>query len=225
MSQPSVLIVSDEAEFAPTIMARWQSERSLPAFVLTSTAAWKESLAAGCDMAVIAGVKEMSAALFQALEQSGKPVIFLVPESAEVQRVRSQFPRLMLLRHHEGWVEALVALAAESLRRLEANARARRAEQALAQAEGHATLGRYVLDMRHSLNNALTSVLGNSELLLLEPGAFSAQMHDQLATIHSMAVRIHDILQRFNAMETEMKLAAKSHSEMQVVPRTMMASR
>ena len=80
-----------------------------------------------------------------------------------------------------------------------------------------------MLDMRHSMNNALTSVLGNAELMLLEPGAFSAEVRDQLATIHTMALRIHDIVQRFSSMESEIKLATKSHSEMQV-PQTRLAA-
>ena len=46
--------------------------------------------------------------------------------------------------------------------------------------ERQATLGRYVLEMRHNLNNALTSLLGNSELLLLEPGALSAEARPQV---------------------------------------------
>lgn len=225
MPQPSVLIISDETEFAPSIMARWQAERMVPMFLLMGTPAWSESLIEACDLVLIAGVEQVDIPLFKKLEESGKPVIFLVPVTAELQRVRSQFPRMMLVRHHDGWVETLVALAVETLRRLEANARARKAEQAMAQAEAHAMLGRYMLDMRHSLNNALTSVLGNSELMLLEPGAFSAEVRDQLSTIHSMAVRIHDIVQRFSSMETEMRLSAKSQSEMNVVPRTFAAVR
>jgi signal transduction histidine kinase len=225
VSQPSVLIISDETEFAPTIMARWQTERTVPAFLLMGMPVWSESLVNACDLVLIAGVKEEDIPLFKKLEESGKPAIFLVPDTTELQRVRRQFPRMMLVRNHDGWVEALVALAVETLRRLDANARARKAEQALAQAEAHAMLGRYMLDMRHGLNNALTSVLGNSELMLLEPGAFSAEVRDQLSTIHSMALRIHDVVQRFSSMEMEMRLAAKSQSEMSVVPRTLAAVR
>jgi signal transduction histidine kinase len=213
VSQASVLIISDEPEFASTMMARWQTERSVPTFLLTTTPAWSESLVESCDLVVIAGVRDVETPLFKRVNESGKPAILLAPGGLELQRVRSQYPRFMLVREHEGWVDVVVALAAESLRRLDANARARRAEQALTQAEGHALLGKYMLDMRHSLNNALTSVLGNAELMLLEPGAFSADVRDQLATIHNMALRIHDVLQRFSSMESEMKLAAKSHSE------------
>jgi signal transduction histidine kinase len=73
-----------------------------------------------------------------------------------------------------------------------------------------------MLDMRHSLNNALTSVLGNSELLLLEPGTLSSDVRDQIDTIHTMALRMHEILQRFSSLEAEMNFAAKpSHSETQ----------
>ena len=225
MSQPSVLIISDEPEFASTMMAHWQTERSVPTFLLMTTPSWSESLLSSCDLVVVAGVNDIVAPLFRKVDESGKPAILLAPDTIDSQHVRSQYPRFMLVREHEGWVEVVVALAAESLRRLDANARARRAEQALTQAEGHAMLGKYMLDMRHSLNNALTSVLGNSELMLLEPGAFSAQVRDQLATIHTMALRIHDIVQRFSSLESEMKFAAKSQPEMKPPSPTFAAMR
>jgi signal transduction histidine kinase len=220
-----VLIISDEPEFGPTIMARWQTQRSVPEFQVTTTAAWSESLVAGCDVVLIAGVKQVVAPLFKYVDESGKPAVILVPDALELQQLRSEYPRFMLVREHEGWVDALVALATETLRRLDANARARRAELALAQAEAHAMLGRYMLEMRHSLNNALTSVLGNAELLLLEPGAFTAEVRDQIGTIHTMALRIHDILQRFSSMETEIKFAVKSHSEIAAPPPRLAAAR
>ena len=223
VAQASVLIISDEPEFAPTIMARWQSERNLPSFFVMATPAWSESLVAACDLVIMAGIREVVPTLFKAVDDSGKPALLLASNGLTLQQVRSDCPHFMLVREHEGWVDAVVALASESLRRLDANARARRAEQALTQAEGHAMLGRYMLEMRHGLNNALTSVLGNSELLLLEPGAFSAGVRDQLATIHTMALRIHDVVQRFSSMESEIKLAARSHSEMKP-PSTSLAA-
>ena len=70
-------------------------------------------------------------------------------------------------------------------------------------------LGRYMLEMRHNLNNALTSVLGNSDLLLLEPGSFSAQMRAQIVTIRNMTLRINEIMQRFSSLEKEMNVVAQ----------------
>jgi signal transduction histidine kinase len=78
-----------------------------------------------------------------------------------------------------------------------------------AQLKCHATLGQYIIDMRHNMNNALTSVLGNAELLLLEPGAFSAGVRSQLDTIRNMALRLHEILQRFSSLEKEFLFVQK----------------
>ena len=80
---------------------------------------------------------------------------------------------------------------------------ARRAERAAAKNEPHATLGRYILEMNHSVNNALTSMLGNAELLLLEPGQLSSQSLAQIKTIHSMALRINEVMQRFSSLASE----------------------
>ncbi len=66
-----------------------------------------------------------------------------------------------------------------------------------------------MLEMRHSLNNALTSVLGNSELLLLEPGSLSANARSQIDTIRNMALRMHEILQRFSSLEKELSFVER----------------
>jgi signal transduction histidine kinase len=105
-------------------------------------------------------------------------------------------------------------LAAEMLRRLDSSNRARRAEQTVAKLEHEATLGRYVKDVRHGLNNALTSVLGNAELLLLDPSRYSEEIKDQFETIHTMSLRMHEMLYRISSLEHEMKCAQKqSQSE------------
>ncbi len=112
------------------------------------------------------------------------------------------------------------------LRREEATARAPRAEHAAAARERDAILGRYMLEMRHSFNNALTAVLGNSELLLLEPGALSAQARDQMDTIHTMALRLREVMQRFSSLENELRFAEKaSHGETsEVLPANISSS-
>src|SRR5205807_4339955 len=113
-----------------------------------------------------------------------------------------------VLRRNDSWVEILVLAACEAVHRARAEARARAAELACAALERQATLGRYMLEMRHNVNNALTSVLGNSDLLLLEPGTLSASARAQLETIRNMTLRIHEVLQRFSSLEKEMNVAA-----------------
>ena len=70
-----------------------------------------------------------------------------------------------------------------------------------------------MLEMKHSVNNALTSMLGNAELLLLEPGQLSAQSLAQIKTIHSMALRINEIMQRFSSLASEMRDASQAETE------------
>lgn len=218
----SVLLVSADPEFASTVMARWQTERVVPAFVTLGESAASEAVVSACDLAITGPAPSDSlVAILRSLEAAGRPAICLVSDSATASTVRQANSRVITLREHEGWVENLVVVAGEMIRRIEATARARRAESALSDAQVNATLGKFMLDMRHGLNNALTSILGNSELLLLEPGALSAEHREQVETMHNMALRIHETLQRFTSLEMEMKLYSQSHHEMPLTSRNV----
>jgi signal transduction histidine kinase len=210
VDQPTVLIISDDAEFARAVTTRWQAERCVPAFTLMSGDVCLGTDPETFDVAIVGTLRPgILPAALATLEPSGKPILLLCKDSQSAQEVRETQPRVTVLRQHENWLDALVLLAAEALRRCEAMARARRAEQENAALQGQATLGRYMLEMRHNLNNALTSVLGNSELLLLEPGSLTAGARSQIDTIRNMAVRMHEILQRFSSIEKELSVLEK----------------
>jgi signal transduction histidine kinase len=215
MSNATVLIISDEADFSRMVVSRWQTERTVPAFTVMSSHLCTGASTAAYEVAIVGGVEhEKVRAIVAALVSSGRPVIFVANDGAVAKSAHEDHPRALVLRNYEGWVDALIVLAAECLRRMDAQARAERAEKKLQSQERDATLGRYMVEMRHGLNNALTSVLGNAELLLLEPGELSPQMRDQMATIHTMTLRIHEIVQRFSSLETEMSFVEKeSHGE------------
>jgi signal transduction histidine kinase len=222
VEQPTVLIISDDAEFARAITLRWQAERCVPAFTLMSGDVCLGTDPETFDVAIVGALRPgIRPAVLATLEPSGKPILLLCQDSQSAQEVRETQPRVTVLRQHEGWLDALVLLASEALRRCEAMARARRAEQENAALQGQATLGRYMLEMRHNLNNALTSVLGNSELLLLEPGSLSAGARSQIDTIRNMAVRMHEILQRFSSIEKELSVLEKqSRNEVRMKSQT-----
>jgi signal transduction histidine kinase len=65
-----------------------------------------------------------------------------------------------------------------------------------------------MVEMHHTVNNALTSVLGNAELLLLEPG-LPAPVLAQADTIRNMALRLHEVFQRFSSIEKELSVIAR----------------
>ena len=221
MNQETVLIISDDAEFPRVIMSRWQAERTVPAFTLLTGELWNGAKAAAFNLAVVGPLfKNRTSTVLEKLDSSGAPAIFVTTDGKAIRTVRASYPRVLTLPQHDGWLDAVVLVSSEILRRVEATARAQRAEQAAGAREREATLGRYMVEMRHSFNNALTSVLGNAELLLLEPGSLSGQARDQVDTIHTMALRLREVMQRFCSLENEMRFSEKqSHSEtIDVVP-------
>ena len=210
MPTPTVLIISDEPDFSRRITARWQMERNVPTFTLLSGELWPRFAVDVFDVAIVGELRrDLLSVVIEPLHSTAQPVFCVCHDPATAQLVRDRWPRVSILRPSEHWLETLVHAGAEAVHRSRAESRARAAESACSALEREATLGRYMLEMRHSLNNALTSVLGNSDLLLLEPGSFSAQMRAQMETIRNMTLRIHEIMQRFSSLEKEMNVVAQ----------------
>lgn len=204
--QPTVLIIADDADFARSITSRWQAERIVPTFTLMSGDLCPGVKPNAFELAIVGAVRPgVLPSVLTILETTGKTAVFVAPDSQLAATVHESHSRTLVLRQHEGWLDALILLATEGLRCAEAITRAQQAEQNVAASATYATLGRYTLEMRHILNNALTSLLGNSELLLSEAGRFSAQEREQIDTIRTMALRMNEILQRFSSLETELR--------------------
>jgi signal transduction histidine kinase len=207
---PTVLIISDEVDFSRRITARWQMERHVPTFTLLSGDLWPRFAVDVFDVAIVGEVRrDLLSVVLEPLHSTGQPIFCVCQDAATAQLVRERWPRIAILRPSEHWLETLVLAANEAVHRSRSEARARAAESACATLDRQATLGRYMVEMRHNMNNALTSVLGNSDLLLLEPGSLSAQTRAQIETIRNMTLRIHEIMQRFSSLEKEMNVVAQ----------------
>jgi signal transduction histidine kinase len=162
------------------------------------------------DVAIVGELRrELLSVVLEPLHSTGQPIFCVCQDGPTAELVRERWPRTAILRRSEQWLEILVLAASEAVHRSRAESRARAAEFSCAVLERQATLGRYMVEMRHNLNNALTSVLGNSDLLLLEPGSLSAQTRAQIETIRNMTLRIHEIMQRFSSLEKEMNVVAQ----------------
>jgi signal transduction histidine kinase len=207
---PTVLIISDEVDFSRRVTARWQMERNVPTFTLLSGDLWPRFAADVFDVAIVGELRrDLLSVVLEPLHSTGQPIFCVCQDPATAQLVHDRWPRVALLRASEHWLETLVLAASEAVHRSRSESRARAAETACATLDRQATLGRYMLEMRHNMNNALTSVLGNSDLLLLEPGSLSAQTRAQIETIRNMTLRIHEIMQRFSSLEKEMNVVAQ----------------
>lgn len=211
MNHPTVLIISDDVEFSRSVTARWQMERNVPTFTVLGSELWTGSLD-NFDVAVVGPLRrEALSLILEPLHATLQPLFCVCADAGTGDLVRTRWPRTSLLRGEDNdhWRETLVLAGQEALLRASAESRARVAEQDCARLERQATLGRYMLEMRHGLNNALTSLLGNSDLLLIEPGSLSAQARGQIETIRNMTLRIHEVMQRFSSLEKEMNVVAQ----------------
>ena len=208
MKNANVLILTDDAEFARLLGACWHAERQAPGITVLNSSLWKAQSGEAFDLVVLGPVGEGKLSTILRTLIPGVAVILCAPtNSHEMQELRARYPRLLHVPLREDWTQTLLLVAGESLRRVHAGRQAKQAVSRAAQSERDAILGRYMADMKHSVNNALTSILGNAELLLLEPGQLSAQSLLQIKTMHSMTLRINEIMQRFSSLESEIREA------------------
>jgi signal transduction histidine kinase len=206
-----LLLISDQGGFSRDVIARWQMQPHLPEFTALSSDLWQAVTSSSFDLAIVGDLRGgRSVEVLAQLNRSLAPAVYVaaVGESAHV--LRREYPRLIVVPRHDAWLDTLVLLADEILKRVEVAAHIERVEQNARATETNATLGRYMVEMRHSFNNALTSVLGNAELLLLETAALSPGMREQLETLHAMTLRLYEMMQRFTSLELEMQCAERS---------------
>ncbi len=210
----AVLIVADDANFARDLLARWQLERNLPGLTVMSTDLMKAPAEGSFDLAVIGPVRQgRLGAVLRAVDTGANPVICVAESAAQLHTLKSEHPRLLAVRPHEAWLDTVMLLAAECLKRVDFSARLRKAEQAALSNARHAALGRYMLETRHDFNNSLTSVLGNAELLLLDEAGLPGTRREQLITIHEMALHMHAVMQRFSSIAMEMPASEKESQD------------
>lgn len=227
MRTTNVMILTDDGEFARLLTACWQMERQLPGISVVSSELWAAHESVASDLIVIGPLKDGKLAdALRSVAPNTAVILCASPDSHEMGLLRKKYPRLLHVPLREDWTQVVLLVAGESLRRTEALRMAQQLERRAAQNASQATLGRYMMDMRHSMNNAMTSLLGNAELLLLEPGELSAQSLAQIKTIHTMALRINEIMQRFSSLASEMReVETSSQAETEDVSTTTLPRR
>jgi len=211
-----VLILSTDAAFAREVAAHWPADPNPPEFTVLGSPLGHD-LSDQYDLAIADAPTPQAGSEFkQMLAATGRPAIIVYANGAlggnEIQKDMVEFERHKLEGGESGspstWASMAGLIGREILRRTLAEACAVDAETRLTTAHAEATLGRYMLEMRHDANNALTSVLGNAELLALEPG-LPAKVLAEADTIRNMALRLHEMFQRFSSIEKELSVVAR----------------
>jgi hypothetical protein len=225
IQRPTVLILASDPAFSRDITAHWPQDppphANGPEFVVLDEGFSRELQGSPYDLAIADASsvekkdrythkhlnKPLNRALKQALVAIGKPAILIHSDpSLDFYNIHGA---ILELRRAPGVWSAITGLIGrEILRRVHAESRAREAEKVCAAAQAEATLGRYIIEMRTNINNVLTTVLGNAELLVLEPG-LPASVQAQADAIRNMALRLHEVFQRFSSIEKELSVAAR----------------
>ena len=96
--------------------------------------------------------------------------------------------------------EDLRARLIVSRRRIAQYADKRRAEVELVDARRLSAIGETTLSLQHEINNPLSALLGNAELLLMEMRE-KGESNELLVVIHEQAMRIADVVRRLRRLE------------------------
>jgi signal transduction histidine kinase len=206
LHRSNVLIVSDEAEFAQSAIARWETERRVPAVTLLGSDLWNTANPKEYHLVVLGPVgRGKLLAILQALAHWGTATVCVADDARAISSLHAKSPNVLVVPAGEGSIHTLILVANEVLRRVEAVTRARRAEDEAASLRKQAMLGQYMLELRNNFNDALTSLLGNAELVLMAPGQLSPEAREQVRTVHMMALRLSEMLLRFSSLASEMQ--------------------
>ena len=205
MSSGQILIVSDDAEFVRAVSARWRKEKDSPSITAVSTNVSGQANPSGY-LLVVVGPLRGGAALPQAPVLHLGSTVCVVGDLGSLQSVRARHADWLLLPEYPGWTEALLSVVREVVRRTTAEKRAREAELTNHAHQRFGVLGKSLLEARPGMVNALTSLLGNADLILLSEQPLPAECREQVRTIRTMALRLNEMVQRLSSLESEMEL-------------------
>jgi len=205
MTSSQILIVSEDAEFVRALSARWRKETNSPSITAVSINISGQANPSGYALVVVGPLRQ-GAALPPAPSVHLDSTVCAVGDLGSLASVRAKHTDWLLLPEYPGWTEALLSVAREVLRRTSAEKRAREAELTNHAHQRLSILGRSMLEVRPGMINALTSLLGNADLILLSEEPLPAECREQVRTIRTMALRLNEMVQRFSSLESEMEL-------------------
>jgi len=213
VDRTQVIILSSNTEAARDIVAKWQGPYEEPHINVLAKGHLATALAASIQTLVVIGANvEQRDEVLHALENRRVPAFCILAAGESLSGLLQKYPALLVFPDTPEGTDAMVRTGNHVLRRLLAESKIEQTEANLQNLTSQAQLGRYIIDIRHNFNNCLTAVLGNAELLLMENGNLPPHYKDQLDTILSMALRMHQMMQRFSSLETEMQFADR-HSQ------------
>jgi hypothetical protein len=213
MTSAQILVVSEDSEFVRSIVAGWRMEKDPPEITAVSSGVSRQTSSSGYELIVVGPLRACTA-LPEGPAVDPDSVVCAVGDEESLRLIRAVHSTWLLLPECPGWTKMLFSLAGEVLRRTAAERRAREAENSNVTQKRYGILGKSLLEARPGMVNALTSLLGNADLILLSEESLPDHCRENVRTIHNMALRLNEIVQRLSSIENEMELSGrKSHLE------------
>ncbi|MBA0088743.1 MAG: hypothetical protein HRJ53_27450, partial [Acidobacteria bacterium Pan2503] len=96
MRHASVVILTDETEFARLLTACWQAERQAPAVTVLTSDLWQEQDAPARDLVVLGPVRDGQLTnVLRSLDPSTAVILCVPADSKEFGQLRVRYPRLV----------------------------------------------------------------------------------------------------------------------------------
>jgi len=205
VEQPTVAILSEDPQFIELVVQSWRRLRFVPEFAVVT---------AGDDLVCNPVVLTDNAATLSRLSANVVLAIAVIgDEEAQHVAAADWQTRVVRIGHGTASAEQAAVLAGETVLRLQAQAQLAQLNRRLHEAERFAALGRFFAEARHGLGNALTGVLGHSELLLLDGGKdLQGGARAQVETIRQMSLKLHETFHRLSSMDMELRRKAEQES-------------
>src|SRR3981081_1820361 len=93
LDQPTALIISDDVAFARRVTARWQMERSVPAFTLLSGDLWPRFAVDIFDAAIVGELLlDVLSVFLDPLHSTVQPIFCICQDTNTAQLVRDRWP-------------------------------------------------------------------------------------------------------------------------------------
>ena len=209
MERATIVIISDDPAFSGAVTSRWMNAKNVPSFKLVTSEQASDDGPGEFDVAVIGRVApEALGPILNRLEPAHRPAVLVSALNGHTPRYRG----VCVLPEGPDWAEMVFILAQEIFERQRVLADLEKLQDANSELQHQACLGHFMLEARHNLNNALTSILGNSDLILLDDVELSSRLRAQVETIRNMAMRMNEIMQRFSSLQKEMQLVEQQTS-------------
>jgi hypothetical protein len=242
MNRQTVIVLSSDASFPREVIAKWpqgSANATAPEFILLDPSLARDLNTVQYDLAIAdfcrSSTRENALArkhrfsdeqtiqkkfdnIERCIAASGKPAIIIHSDSGlDYYAIKGAV--IELRREPLLWAETVGLIGREILRRRQAESRSREAENISSAAHADAILGRYMQEMRVNVNNALTTLLGNAELLSHESG-LPASVQVQADALRNMALRLHGIFQRFESLDKELDVTVRNSAAKSVAATT-----